>query len=334
MMKLFTHLFFLVLMVSSTARGQDGVTKEDGTKNANEGQNPPKDLMSSTPTLLQRTTAISSSPSSSEKPTSANSTDHTTTAYMARETKPTSANPTNESEKMGRGGLPVMTTKATNGTAVSSMTASGFVTTPISTGIASEKETEDETEYSSWGYVILVLFALVIITLFVILYYLRRGSRTYSFDLHRPCPVNQLSGTEHTGTFEQVYLDDLSVPTDKVTCDEISPAPVANGTSLQSEDRGLAEESAPQDLAPETPPTSDGDLSLDREQLGSTDGFFNTTGEEQQNNNPSPCSTQPFVEINLDEPALCDHLLISPEAPSSVLPFSSFSLSTSSLSST
>lgn len=168
---------------------------------------------------------------------------------------------------------------------------------------------------------------------------------------------------------------------------------------------------AAQERGPETPPTSDGDLSLGVEQLGSTDAFFDMMGEEEQNNNPrkikhvdentkyknynfknplkskttlsfiSPlpppflsflsflssffsctsfpllsfvsstsfclflfsccfpflslavCSTQPFVEINLDELALCDHLLTSPEAPSSVLPFSPFSFSSSSFSS-
>ncbi|XP_070786277.1 uncharacterized protein [Enoplosus armatus] len=196
------------------------------------------------------------------------------------------------------------------------------------------------------GYVILVLIILMIIALCVILYYLRRVSRTYSFDLQRPGPANHLN--EPTGTFEPVYLDDLErpAPKDQVTSDDLSPPPVANGTTL-SEEKGSNGENAPQEQPDAnglgSSPTSNTSLSLGDDPavktsspLGSTDLFFDGFRKEQQNennNNPSVCSSDPFVEINLDDPAWCDQLLTSPEAPSSVLPFSPFSFSSSSSSS-
>ncbi|XP_071375179.1 uncharacterized protein [Centroberyx affinis] len=186
---------------------------------------------------------------------------------------------------------------------------------------------------------------LSIIALCVILFLLRRGSRRYSFDLHRPGPVDH-SGTEHTGTFETVYLDDLErpAPTDHVTSDDPSPPPVANGTSAPSGEKGSTGENAPdgqeEDCGLETPPINDLSLSLDIDLTdkksdqsgGGSDSFFDAVGEEQQNgnnNNPSVCSTDPFVEISLDEPVWCEELLPSPGPPSSVLPFSPFSFSSS-----
>ncbi|XP_067380989.1 uncharacterized protein [Channa argus] len=188
---------------------------------------------------------------------------------------------------------------------------------------------------SSWGYVILVLIILVIIILCVILYFLRRVSR-------RPSPVSRLN--EPTGTFEPVYLDDLDRPApDQVTADELSTPQVANGTSLPSEEKASSGESAPQEQSDanglETSPVSDSspsacDDSTDKAPTPSTSTnlLLDGIGEEQKNennNNPFVCSSGPFVEINLDEPALCDQLLTSPQATSSVLPFS-FSLTSSS----
>ncbi|XP_059210466.1 uncharacterized protein LOC131989293 [Centropristis striata] len=198
------------------------------------------------------------------------------------------------------------------------------------------------------GYVILVLIILVIIVLCVILYFLRRVSRTYSFDLHRQVPANHLN--EPIGTFEPVYLDDLERPAskDQVTTDDLSPPPISNGTTTQEpEEQGSHGDGAPQDQQDanglETSPPGNASPSLGAapadktsSPLSSTSLFFDAIGEEQQNennNNPSVCSSDPFVEINLDEPAWCAQLLTSPEAPSSVLPFSPFSFSSSSSSS-
>ncbi|XP_050931715.1 uncharacterized protein LOC108873695 [Lates calcarifer] len=202
-----------------------------------------------------------------------------------------------------------------------------------------------ETDSSSWGYVILAFIILVIIVLCIILYFLRRVSRTYSFDLQRQDPIiNQFN--EPTGTFEPVYLDDLDrpAPKDLVTTNDPSPPPAANGTSVQLEEKGSNGENAPQEQPDanglETSPSSDTSPTLDDDTAdktsnppGSIDLMFDGFREPPQNennNNPSVCSSDPFVEINLDEPPWCDQLLSSPEATSSVLPFSPFSFSSSS----
>ncbi|KAL7374795.1 hypothetical protein ABVT39_007313 [Epinephelus coioides] len=220
----------------------------------------------------------------------------------------------------------------------------GVMTVTIATNSAPlTTVTTTGTAGSFWGYVILVLIILVIIFLCAILYFLRRVSRTYSFDLHRQVPADHLN--EPIGTFEPVYLDDLDqpAPKDQVTTDDLSPPPVSNGTALQSEEHGSNGDTAPQEqpdangLQPS--PASNSSPSLDDNPadktpspLSSTNLFFDGIGEEQQNennNNPSVCSSDPFVEINLDEPAWCDQFLTSPEASSSVLPFTPFSFSTS-----
>ncbi|KAM6894697.1 uncharacterized protein PEZ65_022349 [Lycodopsis pacificus] len=236
----------------------------------------------------------------------------------------------------------------------------GSTATPPTNSSSSPGKIKDTVHSSfSWGYVILVLIVLVIIILCAILYFLRRVSRTYSFDLHRPAPANHLN--EPIGTFETVYLDDLERPSpkDQVTAGDLSPPPVSNGTTLPSEDRRSDGESAPQEQpdanGTETSPTSntsnasngsnasnyspslgDGPADKPPSPLSCINMFFDAVGDEQQNennNNPSVCSRDPFVEINLDEAALCDQLLVSPEASSSVLPFffSSSSSSSSSL---
>ncbi|XP_074555307.1 uncharacterized protein LOC141811224 [Halichoeres trimaculatus] len=216
-------------------------------------------------------------------------------------------------------------------------------TTHFSSSSPSAPTKAAPTGGSSWAYVILVLIILVIIVLCIILYLLRRASRTYTFDLQRPVPTN--NPNEPTGTFEQVYLDDLEqpAPKDEVITDDISSTPVANGTTLQTEEKISNGDNTPQDQPglnrSETPPSSDsspslGDEQADNHSTNSTNFFFDAVGEEQQqnenNNNPSVCSSDPFVEINLEDPALSNQLLTSPEASSSVLPFSPFSFSSSS----
>ncbi|KAF0028976.1 hypothetical protein F2P81_018081 [Scophthalmus maximus] len=136
-------------------------------------------------------------------------------------------------------------------------------------------------------------------------------------------------------------MPDQPAPKDQVT---ISEQPVANGTSLQSEEKAGNGENAAQESpdanGPETSPTGDsgasgGDDPADKtsDPSSCTNLFFDDTGETQQNennNNPSVCSSDPFVDVNLDEPAWCDQLLAAPEAASSVLPFSPFSFSSTS----
>ncbi|XP_047452171.1 uncharacterized protein LOC125014804 isoform X2 [Mugil cephalus] len=191
-----------------------------------------------------------------------------------------------------------------------------------------------------WGYVVMALIIVVMIILLVFLYILRRAARTYSFDLQRPPSANHFN--EPSGTFEQVYVDDLEQPVPMYTIDDLSTPPVANGTSLQPEEKTSVEESAAQEQPdangvesspPNTSPSL-GDEQADKtsDPSSSTDLFLDCIGEQQNenNNNPSVCSTDPFVEINLDEPEWCDQLIASTDAPSSTLPLSSFSFSSSS----
>lgn len=205
----------------------------------------------------------------------------------------------------------------------------------------------DTTDDSSWGYVILAFIIVVIVILCIILYLLRRANRTYSFDLQRPVHVNHLN--EPTGTFEPVYLDDLA-PQDQETTDDLSPPPVANGTTPQAEEKNCNGENAAQEqpdangleasltsnTSNTSPSPADEPADKTSSPFSSTNLLFDAIGDEQQNennNNPSVYSSDPFVEINLDDPAWCDQLLTTPEAPSSVLPFSPFSFSSSSSSS-
>ncbi|XP_053199147.1 uncharacterized protein LOC128383568 [Scomber japonicus] len=320
MKKLWSRLCFLVLAVSSVSRGQNETVSEttegpdsstfatpiiplslDGTEN-NATENNATIFMSSSPpendTALEKTDPVTNQTNSTGQ----------------EETGPSTSSPMTTIE-------PVSETVAL--TTVASTTA-----TPVKI---------EDGDSSSWGYVILVFILLVIVILCVILYFLRKVSRSYSFDLQRPSPANH--GNEPIGTFEQVYLDDLDQtgPTDLVTNDDDSPPPVTNGTTVQLEDKESTGESALQEQEANGLETlSIGNNTPSTEtplELGSNTVFFDAVGEEQQNennNNPSICSTDPFVEINLDGPAWSNQLLTSPEVPSSVLPFSPFSFSSSS----
>lgn len=223
-------------------------------------------------------------------------------------------------------------------------------TTPV---FATTKAVAVSSGSTAWGYIILVLILILIVALCIILFMLRRASRTYSFDLQRPVPSS--NAYEPTGTFGQVYLDDLDRPVNKdVISDDLPTTPVPNGTSSQLEEKAAEEENAPQEQTEANNPqnssssSSSSSISLsghDQEaekksnQMSSNNLFFDAMEEPQQpqqnenNNNPSVSSSSPFVEINLDEPAWSDQLLTSPLPTSSVLPFSSFSSCSSTASS-
>lgn len=342
MKKSWSRLCLLVLAMSSLSRGQsESVDLQDNKSNITTNTDSPPTL---TPTAAVTTNETLGQASASISP-------QTNTPTMAPE-KPSPTNMTEEEDnhrptngfKENGTGIPAVQTPGSGreGDAVAVTTT----VTMATTGTSPKPVKIEDGGQSSWGYVILVLIILMIIVLCIILYLLRRAARTYSFDLQRPLPVNHHN--EPTGTFEPVYLDDLErpAPKDQVNTDDLSPPPVANGTTSTPEEKGPDGESAPQDqeqsdangLTGETSPASNtspslGDDPADKttSPLSSTDLLFDTVGEEiGNNNNPSVCSSDPFVEINLDDPAWCDQLLSSPEAPSSVLPFTPFSFSTSS----
>ncbi|RVE60737.1 hypothetical protein OJAV_G00184050 [Oryzias javanicus] len=193
---------------------------------------------------------------------------------------------------------------------------------------------------SIWGYVILSFIIVIIIVLSLILYFIRRASRSYSFD--RPTPMN--NGNEPIGTFEQVYLDDFDRPDLKdlkdLITDDTSSLPVANGTSPMSEENDSGGENAPQQQADDksvgSTSTSETSQTLADNQdeknpspPDQTNLFLEAAGEQENenNNNPSICSSDPFVEINLDEPAWRDQLLSPSQTSSTVTPFSILSTS-------
>ncbi|CAK6982464.1 uncharacterized protein LOC128383568 [Scomber scombrus] len=329
MKKLWSRLCFLVLAVSSVSRGQDETVTQ-----ATENEDP--DSTAST------TATLPVSPNGTENSftnfTSSESPDiHTlveTTEPVTNQTNSTAEEERairgNSSAEEGSGTSPPLTTSTEQ-----PVSETDNDDTPAWTTVTPVKIEDGGS--SSWGYVILVFIVLAIIILCVILLFLRKISRSYSFDLQRPSPANH--GNEPIGTFEPVYLDDLdhTGPTDLVTNNDYSPPPVTNGTTVQLEDKESSGESALQEQEANGLETvSIGNNSPSAEtplELGSSTVFFDAVGEEQQNennNNPSICSSDPFVEINLDGPAWSNQLLTSPEVPSSVLPFSPFSFSPSS----
>ncbi|XP_044040130.1 uncharacterized protein LOC122870206 isoform X2 [Siniperca chuatsi] len=334
MMKSWSRLCFLVLAISSISRGQN-----DTPAPHNENINQKKDSPTPTPLSLDKS-QNEASLSTTLPPHPQSHTPVNATVFMAQETVWVA---TTDSPDFNGDSDDTLTTEGVDGGSGPQTTASVSVPQTTEEGVNVDANAVSMTTAgasSNSGYVILVLIILVIIVLCVILYFLRRVSRTYSFDLQRPSPVNHHN--EPTGTFEPVYLDDLDQPAskDQVTTDDLSPPP-ANGSTIQSEEKGSNGENAPQETPDanglESSPTSNTSLSLgddpaDKTSSPSTFIFFDS-GKEQQNennNNPSVCSSDPFVEINLDDPAWCDQFLTSPEATSSVLPFSPFSFSSSS----
>ncbi|KAM9425349.1 uncharacterized protein KZ484_009195 [Pholidichthys leucotaenia] len=327
-MKLWSRLCFLVLVISYVCRGQKQTTepniphvKEKGasgivtTLPSKITQQAENDENRQSPTTLPDTTAAITSSMSTDS-------NFTTTRKVSFNTRGnlTTLQPTDLSTQSGKG------------------QHTDKVTTVSKTSASSSKAGKNQ---SSLGYTMLVLIIIVIIFLCTILYFIRRANRTYSFDLQRPSPGNHLSQAVGT-TFEPVYMDDLerSAPNETEKTDERPPSPVANGTSSQLEGKGSGEQNAPQEQleanGTEALSTSNTSPSLGDDQADeasdplSSDKFFFDGTENENNNNPSVCSSDPFVEINLDEPAWGEQLFTSPEAPSSVLPLSPFSIPSSS----
>ncbi|XP_029028412.2 uncharacterized protein LOC114868875 isoform X1 [Betta splendens] len=347
MMKLWSRVCFLVLVISRTSRGQT-VTMTTAHSDEATGTN-------------SSMKAFDESANQTEAPATETPL-HVTTDLSRTLAKHVTSNRTEEVS-----GSTVAPNTTSHTEAEADTKPDDVTTVSMTTGSPSAKPAAVS---SSWGYVILVLIILVIVVLCVILYLLRRVSRTYSFDLQRPSPSHH---NEPTGTFEPVHLDDLGVcrsheaidtrrvltssfcfifsdrpvPKDEIHADDLSPPPVANSTSPPSEEKAPNGETVtppeqPDGSGVEPPPVGTSSPAAAEEPAdpasGASDGthaFFDDVGKEQQNeNNNNPCTTVgssgPFVEINLDEPALCDQLLTSTAAPSSVLPFSPFSFSSSS----
>ncbi|XP_029381819.1 uncharacterized protein LOC115058570 [Echeneis naucrates] len=307
MMKLWRLLCFLFLAVLSVSRGQS--PSNDPALN-----NETKDGSTPTPPPLTPIGAVNTITTPTQSPTTASVSLSTNTSITENTTL--EEHSTEDTTKEGSLGGEA-TTSANGGVPRSD----GGPT--VSTAGPGTSAKPAEVSSSSWGFVILALIIVLIIVLCIILYFLRRVSRSYSFDLHRPDPIiNQFN--EPTGTgFEPVYLDDLDrpAPKDQATTADLSPPPVTNGTSLQSEEKASNGETDLQHQPAEGGEATDGPSPPD-----GTDLLFHDPGKAPQNennNNPSVSSSDPFVEINLDEPAWCDQLLTSADGPFSPFSFSS-----------
>lgn len=293
-MKLWSHICLLVLATSSRSRGQDGPSGR-GEKGSSESP--------TTDEYQNYTLSTPQSVSVTRGPT------------MDNETEPTAPDTKTEGTQERDGNSTVTTLAPVMVTSVSKGRSVAVVTTDTATSPSKKGHYEDESSESqiSGGYVILVLIIALIVGLCVILYLLRRSSRTYSFDLQRPLPVNYQN--EPTGTFEAVHLDDLEPPVqfDDVATDDLSPPSAGNGTTAQSEENGSNGLKSPveqQDVngletLPISPPASDQLVvcPLDSVTLLSSGAL-----EEQQNeNNNHPfCPSDLFVDININEPTWSD----------------------------
>ncbi|XP_069028259.1 uncharacterized protein [Embiotoca jacksoni] len=323
-MKPWSRLCFLVLAICWISQGRSQTTVSLHEADAKE----PEGSTNTMTETEKEATSLTPSAWSSQSPASA-------TFTVTAATDPEKQTQKWSEDVSHEGGTSNETTQRA-ATSVPGNGREGHVTSVSTATIITSSGAVQTKDTTSWAYVFLVLILLVIIVLCVILYFLRRVSRTYSFDLQRPTPVERLN---QGGTFEPVYLDDLERPA--TTIDDLSPSPVANGTSLPSEEKGSGGENAgpeqPDENGVEASPASPSLLDELSDPLSDplsrTDLLFDAIVEqmnENNNNNPSLRSTDPFVEINLDEPAWCDQLLTS---PSSVLPFSFSSSSSSSSSS-
>ncbi|XP_040886742.1 uncharacterized protein LOC121176750 isoform X2 [Toxotes jaculatrix] len=285
-MELWSRLCVLVLVISSMSMGQEAKTepplnKPDEGSPANVTASPSLDTENKTNDIKPTVDSLSSQNQSSQ-----NATDE------------------RDITMNGEGGSQINTTAEGNVSTKAPVTSpvnrsvgegSGVGSTTVSTASTSPNP-EPGSDHSFWGYVILVLIILVIIVLCAILYFLRRVARTYSFDLQRPDHIiNQFN--EPTGTFEPVYLDDLDrpAPKDQTTTDDLSPPPVTNGTSLQSEEKGSAGDNAPQEQPDanglKTLPTSKGSTSSD------DDPADRTSDAPSSTNLLFDASAEPFAPV-------------------------------------
>ncbi|XP_075890302.1 uncharacterized protein LOC142893532 isoform X2 [Nelusetta ayraudi] len=301
-MTLWSHICLLVLATSSRSRGQDGPSgvghKPDGIRSLAKGstESPTKDGDQNYTLSTPQGFSVTQSPT------------------MDNQTEPTAPDTKTEGTREGDGNSTATTIVVTS---VSTGRSVAFVTTDVSKATSPSKKgvsvDESSESQSSGGYVILVLIIALIVGLCVILYLLRRSSRTYSFDLQRPLPVNYQN--EPTGTFEAVHLDDLEPPVqfDDVATDDLSPPSVGNGTTAQSEESGSNGLKSPveqQDVngletLPISPPASD---QLVVCPLDSVTLLSSGASEEEQNeNNNHPfCPSDLFVDININEPTWSD----------------------------
>lgn len=173
-------------------------------------------------------------------------------------------------------------------------------------------------DQSTVGVVFLVLILIIIVALAVLLYFLWKKGRTYSFDLSQAGNDHEtpLRSMEHGGTFEHTNKE--LPPLDFVQEDKPQTNPTANGCAAEADkeaspsgQQNVPEEDSFMSDTSLTPPPKKVEFSLDLDLIG--DDFEmvelpNTEPSNQQQNennnitNSGNDSLNIFTEINLGEP--------------------------------
>ncbi|XP_050953346.1 uncharacterized protein LOC127155272 isoform X2 [Labeo rohita] len=179
------------------------------------------------------------------------------------------------------------------------------------------------------GIIILIFILILIVCLLVILYFLRKKSRSYSFDLSRPDVasndyVDTPLSIDQQGISYEPTTKDLPMCLDYLNEDntEEKTNPIANGSTGEQTEQTPTNESDFQNFPEENSFSSDSSLAspmkkvefnLDLDLLGSDSELNNTTEAEatnteqnENNNNVSNAgqgtAAEIFTEISLDEP--------------------------------
>ncbi|KAI2649412.1 Interleukin-18 receptor 1 [Labeo rohita] len=184
---------------------------------------------------------------------------------------------------------------------------------------------------TSKGIIILIFILILIVCLLVILYFLRKKSRSYSFDLSRPdvasndyvdTPLSiDQQGISYEPTTKGMYLPMCLDYLNEDNTEE-KTNPIANGSTGEQTEQTPTNESDFQNFPEENSFSSDSSLAspmkkvefnLDLDLLGSDSELNNTTEAEatnteqnENNNNVSNAgqgtAAEIFTEISLDEP--------------------------------
>ncbi|RXN34270.1 flocculation FLO11-like isoform X1 [Labeo rohita] len=220
----------------------------------------------------------------------------------------------------------------------------GNDSTPLASGLENDWSNNSSADYPhttqilkhgsgslTGGIIILIFILILIVCLLVILYFLRKKSRSYSFDLSRPdvasndyvdTPLSiDQQGISYEPTTKGMYLPMCLDYLNEDNTEE-KTNPIANGSTGEQTEQTPTNESDFQNFPEENSFSSDSSLAspmkkvefnLDLDLLGSDSELNNTTEAEatnteqnENNNNVSNAgqgtAAEIFTEISLDEP--------------------------------
>ncbi|XP_023647541.1 uncharacterized protein [Paramormyrops kingsleyae] len=193
------------------------------------------------------------------------------------------------------------------------------------TSTTPERATNAENGNIVLGVLILIFFMAIIGILIVVIWYIRKKTRQYSFDLYQKDEVDiPLSSVGQGGVFAPNQNDEKPADFEYVAKDESDVTPGESELQAGEETRGPEDDSEKSDsfgsqiaLTPKEKPLEFNFNLIDGEANQSSDTFTDTLGEPQNENNnnaggrlPSspdfptavPSGAEIFTEISLDEP--------------------------------